>query len=196
MTKKTSLISAAIVVCVATTTAAAIVLASGGEAHSASTALTSLSNPGRTVSLARTDPKIIRFMGVKSAALLAVRGRLAYYRVITQDRTCFSVGDASAQGRIGGAECPHGAFPTRERPLLDLSIYEAASHERGTLLLYRAEGIAADGVASVAFTRFDGSVALRLPVHGNVYSATVVPSGGIAHLIAYDASGEEVWRSP
>lgn len=196
MTTKKRLISATVAVCVAAATATAIALATGGEAQSAATALTSLSNPGRTVSLAQTEPKIIRFMRLQRASLLAVRGPLAYYRVQTKDGTCFSVGDASALGRIGGSECPHGPFPTRERPLLDLSIYEAASHDRGTLSLYRAEGIVADGVASVAFTRADGSVALRLPVRGNVYSATAVPSGGIAHVVAYNASGAEVWRSP
>jgi hypothetical protein len=196
MTTNKTLVSAAIAVCVAAVAATVLALATGGAAHSAATALTSLSNPGRSVLLAGTDPRIIRAMRVEGASLLAVRGRLAYYRIQTKDGTCFSVGDASAPGRIGGSECPRGPFPTRERPLLDLSIYETASHERGMLSLYSAEGIAADGVSSVAFTRSDGSVVLRLPVRGNVYSATVVPSGSIAHVVAYDESGNEVWRSP
>jgi hypothetical protein len=196
MTTKKTLVTAGIGLFVAAVTATSITLATGGEAHSAATALTSLSNPGRSVELARTDPKIVRSMGAQRASLLAVRGRLAYYRMQTKDGTCFSVGDASALGRIGGSECPRGPFPTRERPVLDLSIYETASHERGVLSLYRAEGIAADGVSSVAFTRADGSVVLRLPVRGNVYSATAVPSAGVTHVVAYNASGAEVWRSP
>jgi hypothetical protein len=194
MTTKKTLVSGGIALSVAAATATTMALATGGEAHSAATALTSLSNAGRPVSLARTDPKIIHSMRAVGASLLAVRGRLAYYQIETKDGTCFSVGDSS--GRIGGSECPHGPFPTRERPLLDLSIYETASHERGMLSLYRAEGIAADGVSSVAFIRSDGSVVLRVPVRGNVYSAQTVPSGGVAHVIAYNESGAEVWRSP
>lgn len=196
MTTKKTLVSGGIALFVAAATATTIALATGREAHSAATALTSLSNAGRPVSLARTDPKIIHSMQAVGASLLGVRGRLAYYRIETKDGTCFSVGDSSTPGRIGGSECPHGPFPTRERPLLDLSIYETASHERGMLSLYSAEGIAADGVSSVAFTRSDGSVVLRLPVRGNVYSAQTVPSEGVAHLIAYNESGAEVWRSP
>ena len=196
MTTKNTLVSAAIALFIAAATTMTLALATGREAHSAATELTSLTNAGRSVSLARTDPNVIHAMRAKAGSLLAVRGRLAFYRIDTKDGTCFSVGDASTPGRIGGSECPHGPFPTRERPLLDLSIYETASHERGMLSLYRAEGIAADGVSSVAFTRSDGSVVLRLPVRGNVYSATAVPSGGIAHVVAYDESGKEVWRSP
>ena len=196
MTTRKTLVSAALAVCAAAVGAAAIALATGGDARSAAAALTSLSNPGRSVSLDRTDPRITRSMGVNGASLLAVRGRFAYYRIQTKDGTCFSVGDASAPGRIGGSECPRGPFPSRDRPVLDLSIYETASHERGLMSLYRAEGIAADGVSTVAFTRADGSVVLRLPVRRNVYSAAAVPSAEVAHVVAYNASGAEVWRSP
>lgn len=196
MTMKKTLVSAAIALFVAAATATTIALATGGEAHSAATELTSLTNAGQPVSLARSDPKVIHAMRATAGSLLAVRGRRAFYRIETKDGTCFSVGDASNPGRIGGSECPHGPFPTRERPLLDLSIYETASHERGVLSLYRAEGIAADGVSSVAFTSTDDRVVLRLPVRRNVYSATAVPSEGIAHVVAYNESGKEVWRSP
>jgi hypothetical protein len=61
--------------------------------------------------------------------------------------------------------------------------------------LYRAEGIAADGVAAIAFLRPDGSVAVRVPVAANVYESAARPNGPIARVVAYDAAGKEVWRS-
>ena len=80
--------------------------------------------------------------------------------------------------------------------MFDFSVYEADVRGSRDLSLYRAEGFAADGVAAVAFLRPNGSVALRVPVRGNVFSATAVPRGPIRGVAALDAAGKEVWRSP
>jgi hypothetical protein len=80
--------------------------------------------------------------------------------------------------------------------VLDLSVYEGASHDSHDVSLYRAEGVAADGVVSIGFLRPNGTVALKVPVSANVYEAGATPSGPIAGLVAYDASGKELWRSP
>jgi hypothetical protein len=156
--------------------------------------LARLSNQGRPVSLERGP--IVRDEGVSAASLLSVRGGRALYRLVMEHGTCIGSGYAAHLGAIGASECPDGPFPTAERPVLDLSVYESTSHARREVSLYRAEGIAADGVAAIAFLRPDGSVALRVPVAANVYeSAAPRPNGPIARVVAYDAAGKEVWRS-
>ena len=100
------------------------------------------------------------------------------------------------RGKLGTVDCPRGPFPTAAQPVLDLSVYEATSHESHEVSLYRAEGVAADGVATIAFLRPNGTVALKLPVHANVYEAGSIPPGPVASVVAYDAAGKELWRSP
>jgi hypothetical protein len=80
--------------------------------------------------------------------------------------------------------------------VVDLSVYEGTSRDSRDLTLYRIEGVAADGVASIGFLRPNGSVALRVPVTANVYAASAGPGGPIAGIAAYDESGKELWRSP
>jgi hypothetical protein len=99
-------------------------------------------------------------------------------------------------GELGTVQCPHGPFPSADRPVVDLSVYESTSREKRELSLYRAAGVAADGVATIEFVRPNGSVALTLPVSGNVFAAASVPSGPIAGLVARDAAGKQLWRSP
>jgi hypothetical protein len=156
-------------------------------------ALGRLSNIGRPLSLRGPFVQAAR---AERAALLAVRGRVALYRLETASGSCFGSGTAATIGEIGAAECPQGSFPTARHPVLDLSVYEATTRDRREVALYRAEGVAADGVAEVAFLRPDGRVALHLPVRANVFAATSVPSGPIAGVAALDAKGAEVWRSP
>jgi hypothetical protein len=158
--------------------------------------LSRFSTGGHPVSLARTEARVARLMGADAVYLLAKRADRAYYRITGSQGTCFGAGPAEKVGFITGEECPAGSFPTRGRPVLDYSVYEAMSHDRsGGLSLYRAEGFAADGVASVAFLRPNGEVALRIPVRGNVFSAAAPPRGPVAVLVAYDSRGQEVWRS-
>ena len=156
--------------------------------------LARLSNQGQAVSFERGP--IVRDEDVRVASLLTVRGGRALYRLETEHGSCIGSGYAAHIGAIGASECPDGPFPTAERPVLDLSVYESTSHARREVSLYRAEGIAADGVAAIAFLRPDGSVAVRVPVAANVYeSAAPRPNGPIARVVAYDAAGKEVWRS-
>jgi hypothetical protein len=156
--------------------------------------LSRLSNAGRSVTLQRG--MVARQAHVARASLLAVRGRTAVYRLTGKDGTCYGTGDAADIGEIGSVECARGPFPTAERPVLDLSIYEGITRGIRELSLYRVEGIAADGVAAVAFLRRNGSVALQVPVTANVFATTTVPRGPIAGIAALDAAGKELWRSP
>ena len=168
---------------------------SADASSSPKTALARVSSVGRPVALHGVPPRVLRFMGVQQGFLLALRGRLAFYLLRTGDGNCFSVGPSSEVGKIGGPVCPQG-FPSGSRPVLDLSIYESTSHDRSVpLSLFRIEGFAADGVAAIAFVRPDASVAIPVPVRENVFSGRS-PSGPVAGLVAYDAAGKEVWRSP
>ena len=171
---------------------AAIAATQGGASKRSS--LARLSNDGRTVTL--QHGVIVREAHLQRASLLAVRGRLAVYRLEGRTSTCFGTGDSNDVGQVGSVQCAHGPFPTAGWPVLDLSIYEGATHGLRELSLYRVEGIAADGVTVVEFLRPDGSVALKVPVSGNVYSTTEVPSGAIAGVAALDKAGKELWRSP
>jgi hypothetical protein len=176
----------------------AAIAVAGAVAHDSGSSYANLSrfsSTGAKVPLARTQARVAQLMGADAVFVLARRSGRAYYRITGSQGTCFGAGPAEKVGFITGEECPAGSFPTRGRPVLDYSVYEAMSHDRsGGLSLYRAEGFAADGVASVAFLRPNGEVALRLPVRGNVFSGAA-PRGVVATLVAYDSNGQEVWRS-
>jgi hypothetical protein len=171
---------------------AAVVAATRGDASERG-ALSRLSNEGRRVTLVRGTAW--RRVGVGHVSLLAIRGMRALYSVESNDGPCVGAGPADTPGKLGTVDCPRGPFPTAALPVLDLSVYEATSHESHEVSLYRAEGVTADGVATVAFLRPNGTVALKLPVSANVYEASTIPPGPIASMVAYDAAGKELWRS-
>jgi hypothetical protein len=135
---------------------------------------------------------------VRTGNVLAVRNGRALYRLqIVGGGTCFGVGSAGDIGNPGSVTCPHGGFPrTGGDPVLDFSVYEGTRHNLREFSLFRVEGFAADGVAAVEFFRPNGEVALRVPVSGNVYSASSVPDGPIAGFAAVDNGGKRIWRSP
>jgi hypothetical protein len=185
------LIPVAVVTAVAAAVAVAVATRSGASEHGV---LSRLSNEGRSVKL-RHDP-LAQQVGVQVLALLAVRGNRAVYRLETRRGTCIGSGPASDVGQIGAVDCPDGPFPTAERPVLDLSVYESTSRSRREVSLYRAEGVVADGVATIAFLRPNGSVALKVPVSRNVFESSARPEGQIARIAAFDSDGKELWRSP
>jgi len=156
--------------------------------------LSRVSNVGHHVAVERGS--VWRSFGLRSASLLAVRGARAIYGLESKGGPCVGAGPAQEPGKLGTVDCPRGPFPTSQRPVLDLSVYEGASHDSHDVSLYRAEGVAADGVVSIAFLRPNGTVALKVPVSANVYEAGAPPGGPVAGLVAYDASGKELWRSP
>ncbi len=154
-----------------------------------------LSNTGRErVEIRRL---VIRSARIDHGRVLALRDGRALYRLDrANDTPCFGVGPAADIGNVDAATCPRGGFPRAGQPVLDFSVYESTRRDVRDLSLYRVEGFAADGVAAVEFLRPNGSVALRVPVAGNVYAATDVPAGPIAGFAALDKAGKRVWRSP
>jgi hypothetical protein len=168
-------------------------LASWAEASEPSP-LSRLSNSGRSVPTGKNE--LARWTHARRVSLLAVRGGRAYYKV-DADGVCFGAGSAAAVGDVASLDCPHGPFPTADRPVLDFSVYELTDRDSRNFSVFRAEGFAADGVGSVAFLRPNGKVAFTVAVHANVFAATApVPGGPIKGLAALDGSGREVWRSP
>jgi hypothetical protein len=180
-------------VTVALAATAAVMLAAFTSASKPG-ALARISNHGRAVTF--RSNALTRNLGIDEASLLAVRGGRAYYLLQTQNGPCGAVGQPDKPDVLAAAQCPQGHFPTAEHPVLDLSVYESATHELGTVSLYRAEGITADGVAAVQFLRPDGSTALTVPVARNVYATTSVPTEPIAGVAALDKGGKRIWRSP
>jgi hypothetical protein len=189
MTSSPKLILAGAIIAVAPT---ATVIATQG---SASRDAASLSNTGRQqVEIRRV---VIRSVPIRHGSLLAVRANRAMYRL---DRThaepCFGVGPANDVGDVGAITCPRGGFPRAGQPVLDFSVYESTRHDVRDLSLFRIEGFAADGVAAVEFLRPNGSVAVKVPVAGNVYATTAVPDGPIAGFAAVDKAGKRMGQSP
>jgi len=84
----------AAVALVAVATALAAIAATQGGASKRSS-LARLSNEGRTVTL--QHGVIVREAHLQRASLLAVRGRLAVYRLEGRTSTCFGTGDSNAR---------------------------------------------------------------------------------------------------
>ena len=189
MTSSPKLLIAGAVVVVAAT---ATVIATQG---SASRDATRLSNKGRQqVEIRRV---VIRSVPIRHGSLLAVRASRAMYRLDRTSATpCFGIGPASDVGNLGAITCPRGGFPRAGQPVLDFSVYESTRHDVRDLSLFRIEGFAADGVAAVEFLRPNGSVAVKVPVAGNVYATSAVPEGPIAGFAAVDKAGKRMGQSP
>jgi hypothetical protein len=189
MSGKLKLVLAALLVGTAITAA---VLVSRGDASRGDMKLSNRGGQSIAVHGLRMKRAVIR-----RGDVLGIRDGRALYRLTRENGDpCFGVGAASRLGSPGSVVCPRGGFPRAGNPVLDLSVYEGTRHDVRELSLFRAEGFAADGVVAIEFLRPNGDVALRVPVSGNVYSTSAVPSGPIAGLAAVDKDGNRIWRSP
>jgi hypothetical protein len=123
---------------------------------------------------------------------LAERDGRAYYR-LASDADCFAVGPAKGtQGRLAQIACMP-AFPSAEQPVLDFTAFAGPP---GDLRVYRAEGFAADGVASVAFRDSAGALVSQTPVVDNAYFVDPPPSGVVTALVALDSTGDVLYTQP
>jgi hypothetical protein len=122
-----------------------------------------------------------------AVSLLGIREGRAFYRVGDSSQSCYAVGPATSIGDLGATICWD-----RGLAVMDFSVVEP-SPQTGEVRLVRAEGIAADQVASVAVTDAGGGVLARGPVARNIYSIENVPRRPIARLIALDASGRTIF---
>jgi hypothetical protein len=175
-----------------TAAAVATAVATRGNASSDGTRL---SNHGsRSVAIRGLK---LKFAPIERGSVLAVRGDRAVYRLARAGgKPCFGVGPATDIGNVDSAICSPGGFPTAGEPILDFSVFESTRRDVRDLALFRAEGLAADGVAAIEFLRPNGKIALRVPVVANVYATRAVPQGAVAGLAAVDEAGKRLWRSP
>jgi hypothetical protein len=179
-----------VVVAVAATTAAALAMRTDAASDGAR-----VSNPGKAVTAVRG--LAARTAKIRAGRVLETRGERAFYRLDRAGATpCYGVGPADRLGTVDAVTCTRGAFPTAVHPILDFSVYESTRRDVRDVALFRVEGIAADGVASVEFLRPNGDVALSVPVTQNVYATTAVPRGAVRGMAAVDKGGKRFWRSP
>src|SRR5204863_9910928 len=125
------------------------------------------------------------------ARLLAVRGRKTFVRLGGPGNDhCYAVKKGSAAQF--GVTCWND-FPSAAHPILDLSTFGADAG--GPVHVLDAQGITADGVASIVFTDGGGAVVARAPVTANVYASAGVPASAV-RIVALDAEGRMLFAVP
>ena len=132
-----------------------------------------------------------------AAALVSTQQGRSYYRIDNATGPpCYGVGPATpVTYRLGQVQCAAN-FPSAERPLLDFTVIQQTTDNVSSARVVRSEGIAADGVADVAFLTDKGEIVGVTPVKGNSYSANSLPAGHVTALIARDATGAVLWTEP
>jgi hypothetical protein len=138
-----------------------------------------------------------RMPGADDVKLMATHEGRAFYRFGVH---CFGTGPVSGGTyRFGALTCTP-EFPSRARPLLDLTIFHRHGPPHGwpptSLTIGRSEGFAADGVASVGFRTPTDAIVGTTRVSGNTYSFSTIPKGPLAALVALDTSDEVVYSVP
>lgn len=127
-------------------------------------------------------------------SVLATRGDRAYYRV---SEGCYGAGPAPPSSyTLGQIQCPRSPqFPSADLPILDFTTFRGGGSDQTfpALAVYRSEGIAADGVAKVAWLDADGRAVAETAVADNIYQFDPVPPGEALSFVAYSASGEIVF---
>jgi hypothetical protein len=171
--------------------AAAVVAAQAQPRHSG---LASITNVGHgKVQLARSMRLELERAGIAPRArLLAVRGRKSFVRLGGPGNDhCYGV-NKKGNGSPFGITCWND-FPSATHPILDLSTFGADGG--GPVHVLDAQGIAADGVASIVFTDAGGAVVARAPVTANIYTAGGVPVSAV-RIVALDAEGRMLFAVP
>jgi hypothetical protein len=162
--------------------------------------LDQVSNQGLalTASLNPRDANALKRMpGAHAVKLMATHDGRAFYRFGVH---CFGTGSVSGGTyRLGAATCTP-EFPSRARPLLDMTIFHRDGAPHGwpptSLVIGRSEGFAADGVVSVGFTTPIGDIVGKTRVDGNTYIHATIPKGSLDALVALDASDDVVYSVP
>jgi hypothetical protein len=152
---------------------------------------------GVTAALPANDPLLMRARKNNDATgeprLLAIRGLHAFYRIGTAPgRDCYGIGPASSpEIRLDVLQC-HRDFPSQDYPVLTFITVARVNEPREAKIIH-AEGIAADGVAAVAFKTPDGRYLARTQVESNVYRIANIPTGELSAFVAFSGSGDLVY---
>lgn len=158
-----------------------------------------VSNGGTAVpTLSSQDTRALTRLGRPGAAtrLMAATEERAIYRIGSD---CFGVGSLSASGdRFGAVRCTDD-FPSAGRPVVTFAVIHGQRDEDFKVVeqsVWRSEGVAADGVASVGFRTIDGAIVGEVSVSHNVYRHSTIPEGELVELVAFDSSGDVVYSEP
>jgi hypothetical protein len=160
-----------------------------------------VSNRGVKVSIAGAGIEAVERMnghpGVSAILLdafrMATRGGRSFYRLPRANGSnCYAVSPASGESGIFGAIVCTKPFSPRN-PILDLSVFQR-TRDLDHIQLYRAEGIATDGVAKIALHDVRGATLGETDVQDNVYHFDSLPTGRVEALVALDGSGSVVKR--
>jgi hypothetical protein len=169
---------------------------------SASPPLSTVSNEGiaPAPALLARDTEALRRMehdaGVVS--LLGIDEKRAYYRIeVTDGPSCYAAGPATPVDFTFGKIMCASDFPSPERPLLDFTVMHGTMSDGGMsdVRVALSEGIAADGIAEVAFTNAGGDMVAAADVRDNIYKASP-PSGKAANLVALASDGKVLHSQP
>jgi hypothetical protein len=173
----------------------AVLLAERATSSSPPVGLSLVSNQGHST-VVPLDALTIRGLHARDVTLLGIRRRRAFYRLTrVSGETCYASGPADSARRFGLVICPRNGFPSQDQPVLDFSTFEI-SRDAPQLHLIRLEGVAADGVVSVAVTAGNGVTIAQSPVRANVYHADFPGHEPASKLIAYGATGDAVYTLP
>jgi hypothetical protein len=123
-----------------------------------------------------------------SVSLLATRVGRSYYRIENSSgQACYAAGPVVHTSYVLGQIQCAADFPSATRPLLDFTVVHGGTANPSADRVWRSEGIAADGVADVAFLTPSGHLVGVSPVVHNVYSLQSLPAGKVSALVARDA---------
>ena len=129
----------------------------------------------------------LRHSGVRRVFLLATMHGRSYYRLVKTGRACYGVGRVGKSSWPGEIRC----FPKRPA-LVDFSVFEVT---RGhPLHLWRLEGMAQDGFASIGIIGSAGRLVSRVPVTRGIYYLATPPRVPLRRIVAYNAAGHVIKR--
>lgn len=182
-------------VAIAAAVAAAVALGGSSAGSTKDRALSRVSNVGSRIGVTKRTRVQFQKSGLGGTVYnLGTEGDRTFYRFDdTAHGTCYGVGPAAASGGgLGVISCSTAAFPSADQPVIDLSIVEIV---RGSddVHVWRAEGLAADGVATIGFVDASGAVIAKHHVVKNLFHFPNAPSGAVAGLVGLDKSGATVF---
>jgi hypothetical protein len=129
-----------------------------------------------------------------TASMLGVRGGRAIYEISNSTGPdCYAVGPMQpASYTLGQVGCTAG-FPSATSPIADFTVVNGGISSTPAAHVFRAEGVAADGVAAVGFRTADDRLVGVTPVVHNIYESTAPPKDVVTQLVALDASNAVIW---
>jgi hypothetical protein len=171
-------------------------VAAGLAGGSTPPGLDRLSNSGTAVpTLTPQDTRALSRVGRPGATtrLMAASDARAIYRIGSD---CFGAGPLGASvDRFGAVRCTDD-FPSAGRPVLAFITLHGRFDDDFKVVeesVWRSEGVAADGVASVGFRTIDGAIVGEVSTSNNVYRHSTIPDGELVELVARDPAGNVIY---